>query len=240
MATKRKPTKGQQVMTFGWGGWRPGAGRKPSKRRNKHVLHRERPRVSRRTPVHVTLKVRPELTSLRTKKRVQVIRRALGPACAGEGFRIVDWSIQANHIHAVVEADSNEHLARGMQGFCVRVARSLNALACRKGPAFTERYHLHVLRTPTEVRNARAYVLLNFRRHAAQAGRSVQRNWVDPYSSWASFDGWRDLPASTARLARRERAGPKEAATPEGWLLRVGWQCRGLIGVNETPAACRR
>ena len=98
MAAKRKAK--QLVMTFGWGGWRPGAGRKPSRRRNKRVLHRSRPQVSRRTPVHVTLKVRPELVSLRTKKRVQVIRRALRAACAGDGFRIIDWSILANRLHA--------------------------------------------------------------------------------------------------------------------------------------------
>lgn len=235
-----KRTAQQLVMTFGWGGWRPGAGRKPSKRRNKRELHRSRPQVSRRTPVHVTLKVRPELVSLRTKRRVKVIRRALRAACQGDGFRIVDWSLQTNHIHAVVEADSSQHLARGMQGFCVRLARGLNALAGRTGPVFTERYHLRILETPSEVRNARAYVLLNFRRHAAQAARVVARGWVDPYSSWAWFDGWRDLPASAARLAQRERAGPPEAAAPQGWLLRVGWRRRGLIGVNETPAACNR
>jgi len=83
-------------------------------------------------------------------------------------------------------------------------------------------------------------VLLNFRRHAAQAARAVTRGWVDPYSSWAWFDGWRDLPAAAARLAQRERAALPEVASPKGWLLRVGWRRRGLIGVNETPAACKR
>jgi len=239
MATKRKPSKGQQLMTFGWGGWRPGAGRKPSKRRNKRVLHRERPQVSPRTPTHVTLKVRPELVSLRTKQRVQVIRRAAVAACAREGFRVIDGSIQANHIHAVIEADNGQQLARGMQAFCVRIARSLNALAERKGTVFTERYHLRVLTTPAEVRNARAYVLLNRRRHAAQGGTRIERGWVDPFSSWAWFDGWRDLPREAARRAQQERAGPAPVAAPKSWLVRIGWRKRGLVSVNETPAACK-
>ena len=70
MAKKRKPK--QLVMTYGtWGGWRPGAGRKPSKRRNKRVLHRKRPAITRRNPVHISLEICTVFKSLRTKKRAQ-------------------------------------------------------------------------------------------------------------------------------------------------------------------------
>jgi len=234
---RKKNTK-QRVMSFGHGGWRPGAGRPRSKRRNKRVLHRRRPRITGRTPVHITLRVRPELTSLRTNKRVRVIRNAFAACCARDGFRIVDWAIQGNHLHLVVEADGNRKLARGMQAFTIRVARGLNRLARRKGAVFTERYHVHVLATPAEVRNARAYVLNNFRRHAAQSGRRVDSGWVDPYSSWAWFDGWRDLPRALKNSAARERDGPALATEPKSWLLRIGWRRRGLVGINETPAAC--
>lgn len=237
MAKKRKPK--QLVMTYGtWGGWRPGAGRKPSKRRNKRVLHRKRPTMSRRNPAHVTLNVRPELTSLRTKRRVQVIRRAFVAACAGDGFRIIDWSIQGTHLHVIIESDSSAQLSRGMQGFSIRVAKGLNGLAGRKGPVFRERYHVRVLASPTEVRNCRAYVINNFRRHAAQAGRRAAVGWVDPSSSWAWFDGWRDLSSGQARLAQKERAGPTPVAQPKSWLIRAGWRKRGLVRVNEVPSAC--
>ncbi len=238
MAKRRKSQ--QLVMTYGtWGGWRPGAGRKPSKRRNKRVLHRKRSEISRRNPVHVTVKVRSELNSLRTKKRVQVIRRAFVAACAGDGFRIIDWSIQGTHLHLIIEADSTAQLSRGMQGFCVRVARGLNGMVGRKGSVFTERYHMRALDTPTEIRNCRAYVLNNFRRHAAQAGRQVDSGWVDPHSSWAWFDGWRDLSREQARLAKQERAGPAPVAKPKSWLLCVGWRKRGLVRVNEVPSQCK-
>lgn len=113
----------QRIIAFGWGGWRPGAGRPRSTRRNKIVLHRRRQDVSARYPVHVTLKLCAELHSLRTQERVQVIRAAFITACKGDGFRVIDWSIQGSHIHLVVEADGNAQLSRGMKGFCVRVAR---------------------------------------------------------------------------------------------------------------------
>jgi len=101
MGRRRKPV--QRVLSFGRGGWRPGAGRKPSKRRNKRVLHRRRPELSKRHPGHVTLKVHRDLSSLRLKKRCQVIRRALVAARAAyPRARIVDWSIQANHLHLIV------------------------------------------------------------------------------------------------------------------------------------------
>lgn len=231
----RKKTR-QRVMSFGRGGWRPGAGRPKSNRRNKRVLHRQRPEVTSRTPAHITLRVRPELTSLRTKKRVQLIRQAFVASCNRDGFRIIDWSIQGNHLHLIVEADGNGQLGRGMQAFTIRVARGLNRLAGRKGAVFTERYHIHVLATPAEVRNARAYVLNNFRRHAAHSVRRVRAGWVDPYSSWAWFDGWRDLPEALKHSATEERAGPAAAAQAQSWLLRVGWRRRGLVSINETPA----
>ena len=44
-----------------------------------------------------------------------------------------------------------------MQGFCVRVAKGLNRLLNRKGPVFTERYHLRVLTTP--VSEAKGWLL---------------------------------------------------------------------------------
>ena len=223
-------------MSFGRGGWRPGAGRPRSKRGHGIVQHRRRPEISRRTPGHVTLRVHRALTSLRTKRRVGVVRAAIAAVCAGQALRLIDWSIQGNHIHLVVEADDNGALSRGMQGLCIRIARGLNRLAGRKGAVFTERYHLRLLRTPAEVRNARAYVLNNYRRHAVQRGRQVARGWVDPMSSWAWFDGWRDLSVKLAGDAARERAGPALAAQPRGWLLTKGWRRRGRISINETPA----
>ncbi len=84
-----------------------------------------------------------------------------------------------------------------------------------------DRYHLRILRTPLEVRQAIASLLLNSRRHAAE-GR------IDPASSGRWFDGW-------VREPDPADAGPPSVARPHTWLLRVGWRRHGLIDVAEVP-----
>jgi transposase len=62
----------------------------------------------------------------------------------------------------------------------------------RAGRVIADRSHVHVLKTPREVRNAIAYVLLNARRHRAKQGRRPSATArVDPASSGRWFSGWR-------------------------------------------------
>ena len=46
-----------------------------------------------------------------------------------------------------------------------------------------DRWHQHILRTPSEVRRALAYVLNNFRKHQAQQGKQTTAAFVDRFSS---------------------------------------------------------
>jgi len=234
----RRRTK-QIEMTFGqWGGWRPGAGRKKRTGARRTVPHRQREVLAARYPVHVTLKLKREIRSLRKKNRLQVLKRAFVGGCVREGFRIIDWSIQDDHIHLIAEANSESFLARGIQGFKVRVARGLNGHLGRRGAVFAERYHSHMLKTPREVRQARAYVLNNIRHHDLQNGQIHPKGWLDPFSSSAWFDGWRDC-SETRR--KRARAGDERPVAPaKTWLLRVGWRRHGLIGSAEIPGSRRK
>jgi REP element-mobilizing transposase RayT len=84
------------------------------------------------------------------------------------GFRLVHFSVQGNHVHLLVEAKDEKALAKGMGGLGVRVARGLNKVMGRAGKVLDDRYHAHVLRTPTEVRRARSYLLQNARKHYGQ------------------------------------------------------------------------
>ena len=79
------------------------------------------------------------------------------------------------------------------------------------------RYHDHVLRSPTETRNALAYVLENARRHGVwlPAGRP------DPYSSGQFFTGWSNYRGTSAL--------PVWLAAPITWLLRSGWTRAGPL-----------
>jgi REP element-mobilizing transposase RayT len=171
------------------------------------------------------------LPSLRSVALVKEVKSCFGQSCERGEFRLVHYSIQADHVHAIVEAADEGTLARGMKSLGSRLARAVNRVFHHRGRVLAARFHMRILRTPREVRNAIAYVLLNARRHAAKAGRDLRgEERVDPASSGDGFDGWRDR----ARRAP-DRAGGVAAART--WLLRVGWRRHGLIALAEVPGA---
>jgi REP element-mobilizing transposase RayT len=112
-------------------------------------------------PFHVTLRMAPHVYNLRSRRSFRVIAAAL--RIGGDRFdvRIIEFSVQGNHIHLLVEAPDRRALARAIQGFSIRVARGLNRMMGRSGRVFDDRYHARVLRTPTEVRHAIHYVISN-------------------------------------------------------------------------------
>jgi len=178
--------------------------------------------------------VRSGLPSLRTARFVREFEASVRAACERGRFRINHYSIQSDHVHAIVEAASREDLASGMKSIGARLARAVNRVFGLRGHVLANRYHLHILRTPREVRNALAYVLLNGRRHAAKLGRTLATAArVDPASSGRWFGGWR-IP-----LARRVGSDPPAVAAARTWLLAVGWRRRGLIDPAEVPGAAR-
>jgi putative transposase len=208
-----------------WGGARENAGRKPIKGRRRFTPHRARPEHKNRHPVHVTLRARAGLTSLRSPRVFPAIRDALA-AASRESFRVVHFSVQSDHLHLIVEAADKLVLERGMLGLIVRVARAINRALGRTGAVWGDRYHTRVLETPREVRNGIVYVLFNFKKHHAGDSRRV-----DPCSSAPWFDGFRDpLPRVL---------DPPATWAPRTWLARVGWRRHGLIRFDEAPQSCR-
>lgn len=192
-----------KLLEFGctnWGGKRRGAGRKRKAPRNR-VDHKRRPALSPRTPVHVTLRVRAGLTSLRTPTTHRLVLRVLLEACR-DTFRVTHYAALPNHLHLLCEAANEESLSRGLQGLCIRLARRLNRSWARQGSVFDDHYHAHQLETPTEVRNALKYVLENAKRHGL-----LPPGAIDAYSS-----------------ARWGRAGVGPFPAPRSWLLREGWK----------------
>jgi putative transposase len=104
-----------------------------------------------------------------------------------------------------------------MKAFLARLGMGLNSLMGRRGKVFQDRYHAHVLRTPTEVRHALAYLLGNFASHALRRGESVPSGFVDPYSSEA---------------ASGPDGGAPPVARPRSWLLRT----RGSVASEPESA----
>jgi putative transposase len=231
------------------GGKRDGAGRKPAGQRAR-VSHEARPEHKSRHPLHVTVRVADRLPSLRGVAEQQVLRRVLeetlhantertvaeqartkrtcrkpsaAERAAPRGLRLIHFSAQSNHLHLIGEAEDKEALARGMKGFAVRLARALNRLWRRTGAVFADRYHSRALKTPREVRNVLAYVFSNARKHGVWL-----RELLDPCSSAAAFDGWRERPLAQD-AARRE---PHWLARARTWLLTLGWKRHGLLSIR--------
>ena len=138
---------------------------------------------------------------------------------------MIQYSIQSNHLHLIVEAKDQRALSRGMKGLLVRVAKALNRLWRRRGKVVGDRFHERILRTPREVRNALLYVLNNARRHGVKLG-----GLLDAFASGRWFGGFRER---GLRARRDDQHRP--VAEAHTWLQRVGWRRHGLIGARELP-----
>src|SRR5438876_11840335 len=94
-----------------WGGRRTGAGRKPTPGRRPGVPHRRRPPHTAAHPLHVTLRTGPAVRCLRSERVFPTVRRAFAAASHG-GFRVLQFSVQDDHVHLIVEADDTRALRR--------------------------------------------------------------------------------------------------------------------------------
>jgi hypothetical protein len=174
--------------------------------------------------VHVTLRAREDVPSLRSGRLFPIVRRSLA-ASHKAAFRVIHFSVQQDHVHLIVEGDDQNALVRGVQGLAVRCAKAVNRLVQRRGRVWSSRYHARALRTPRETRRGLVYVLLNFRKHLRAAPG------VDPRSSGPWFEGWsRPSPPRTT----------SPIAAPCTWLATVGWRLAGgPLSVDESPASSR-
>ena len=167
--------------------------------------------------------------NLRTKQARAVLVRCFAEGGERFGFRLVEFSIQSNHLHFVAEADTNASLSRGLQGLKVRIARGLNRLWNLKGSRFPDRYHLRVLGALREVRNVLNYVLNNARHHGHRYPG------VDPFSSGPSFSGWSTAPPHHFPH-NIPLPAPLLLPTPHSWKLTRGWRTHGRLDPNGNPS----
>ncbi|MCE9575680.1 MAG: transposase [Deltaproteobacteria bacterium] len=171
------------------------------------------------------IRARPGL-KLRRRAGWLAVRRALEVSYQRRDFRVCHVSVQATHVHLIVEADTHMALARGMQGFQVACARRFNAQARRRGGVFADRYHPRPLRTLREVRNGLAYVLNNWRRHREDT--TARHLAFDPFASTRAFDGWANHP-------RRAHLEPVPVVMPTTWHLTIGWRRYGPLSPYARP-----
>jgi REP element-mobilizing transposase RayT len=229
-----------QQELFRRGGKRKGAGRKPKGARAGSP-HAKRPDVKPCQALHVTLRVAPEIGSLRRRRMYHAMRDATIVAAVRERIRIVHISLQRTHVHLLVEAEDAAALARGIQGFKISAARNINTVLgggrCRRrrGRVFTDRYHLEVATSPRHARNLLGYILGNWRHHREDRDGLPSTWLVDPFSSAILFPDWQELDDADVMWAWRETYDPLIVRRPASWLLREGWKLAGVLSARSVP-----
>lgn len=204
----------------GWGGKRKGAGR-PN--RSGEVSHRKREKIDLTKPVHITLHLEKKTANLRNSEILVEFRKAI-IAAKPFGLSVLHYSLQKNHLHMIVEAPKTDALGRGMKSFGSRFAKAIRKIIGGNGRIFAGRFHAHVLKTPTEMRRALAYVLLNYSKHT----KLIEH--IDDYSSGYAFQHWRELIGHRVKgvmadqLRGRYRSEWPELSPPQSWMARIGWQ----------------
>ena len=241
---KRSRKRHVQQQLFRRGGKRRGTGRKPKGARAGE-RHAARPGFKACHPLHVVMRVVPEVGSLRRRVMYKAMREATITAALRDRFRIVHVSLQRTHVHLIVEAEHKTALARGMQGFSISAARHINTalgngVRRRRGRVFADRYHAEVITSPTQARHTIAYVLGNWRKHREDR-EGLPSTWlVDPFSSAISFPDWQELEGQAWMWPIRDGYDPLLVRRPTTWLLAEGWKRQGrVISAREVPSVRR-
>jgi len=153
-----------------------------------HHQHTARASVSSSRPVHITVRVRKGLPSLRGAVLAPFVLKCFEAGNERAGFRLVHFSLQTNHWHLICEADGTAALSAAIKGLNVRIAKVIN-----KRLGYWKEGELNVLATQsaaTVVKPAQCYLL-------REGLRRVE---------WLSL---LDAPPAT------EKGGPKGAQQPK-------------------------
>jgi putative transposase len=199
-------------------------GRKPATFAN--VRHRTRATHKWWNPLHVTMRAKRGLPSFRAQMLYPAFEKAVRTT-RRDDFRVVEFSVQDDHLHLIVEAYDNDALARGMKSFSVRANRLFNAAHGRgRGKVWGDRYHRRDLTSARQVRNAIVYCLSNYKKHLGITSGAMR---IDPCSSARWFEGWTAI--------RAHDDGPRPTEKAGTVLLRSAWQKYGFIHPGERPRA---
>lgn len=174
--------------------------------------------------MHITLRVANGLPSFRNERLYRAVESAIRTT-KRDDFRIVEFSVQEDHLHAMVEAEGKRSLERGMRSLIARITKRVKRiLGLDRLELWPDRYYRRDLTSPRQVRNVLVYVLSNYKKHLGVKDDTPR---IDLRSSAQWFTGWiqhRTLPAE-----------PSPVEKPRTWLARIGWKKHGLIHPGESP-----
>jgi REP element-mobilizing transposase RayT len=212
-----------------WGGKREGAGRKRDRSRSdpshaKQAIHRER------HPLHLVMRAFDDVPRLRSEVMLSTIREATWSVDQPSTFRLLQMSVQHNHLHLIAEAEDNAARSEAMHRLGLALARGINGSTGRKGKVFRYRYHATEITSPTQMHHAYAYVLCNWRHHGEHLRSDAARKAMfDPYSTASRFDGW-SIPTPPTAFDPN-----LPVYEPQTWIARTGWRLLGKIDPRHIP-----
>ena len=77
-------------------------------------------------------RIRRGLPGLRTPRGLRRLERAFRKGKERDGFALLHYSIQQDHLHLIVEVKNRRKLSKGLQALGIRLAKSLDSLWRRK------------------------------------------------------------------------------------------------------------
>jgi hypothetical protein len=118
---KKKIRKNQQISLLNLkGAGRPGL-------HDPGIRHIERPKLSKPSSLHLTIKVKSIKAEMKNKGVLKILKRAIFNA-RKLGLRVIHFSLEYDHVHLLVEASDNITLGKGMMSFGVTLAKAINRL----------------------------------------------------------------------------------------------------------------
>ncbi|MFA6238606.1 MAG: transposase [Bacteriovorax sp.] len=143
---------------------------------DRGIRHVARDEIKRRTPLHLTIKINKEKSGLRNKSIIKALHSSIKKARL-IGLRVIHYTLEYDHVHLLIETESNVLLGKGMQSFGISFSKGINKIKGLKGQVFKTRYHFRKLKTPAEIKNAINYILGNSVKH--KQASSI----ITPYNS---------------------------------------------------------
>jgi REP element-mobilizing transposase RayT len=213
-----------------WGGKRPFAGRK-RKLFRIGPPHKKRLKFNNITPFHVTVSLQRYLPPLRTIDVLDLLIDVFENYCEKNGFFIIAFSIQLNHMHFIIEALNNECLTKGMQGLLISIAKNLNKIWNRKGKVFLGRYFAREIKDVYMAYRMVIYVLMNHKKH----GRDKYVGNIDPASSSPWFKYFLEKDEVELGLKIKVPKFKRPVTDPRSELLKKVINKHRLITVYSSP-----
>ena len=175
-------------------------------------------------------RIKRGLPDLRTPRGLRRLERAFRRGKARDGFALLHYSIQRDHLHLMVEVRNRRKLSKGLQALGIRVAKSLNSLwRRRRGGVFAERYFAAALLGWRQIWLTVRYILNKGRKHGAW----MVRGRPDPFSSGRWYLPWRQHD-----ICRPLRSTPVARPWSFGFLPHIGIDdVPGARGLDESVVA---